>query len=110
MGFKNTLTTIILSGALALGISGCADKNKTISEEGTITERIATSQKGGNQTLFSYNGMINDSVFSVSHTGTAAVNNYYPTNRQNFTFINDTYNIEKVTPDSLVISYKRTNR
>ena len=75
----NTLRKILYTTVLAVGLAGlagCTPNNSGKSVEDIVVRLGVTDCYMDNHRYLSYNGMVNDSVFSISSTTTSDVNYY----------------------------------
>jgi hypothetical protein len=103
---KNLKNSLILSGLLGILTAGCSTA-KVNEIEGKVTIRMGvTDMYGDDGKNIVYCGMNDrDGVFFLSCPGSYDVT--YSTTSKKFHYQNTDYDLLKVTPDSLVISYQK---
>jgi hypothetical protein len=106
---KNLKNSLILSGLLGILTAGCTTA-KVNEIEGKVTVRMGiTDEYNQDNKSLMYCGMNDrDGVFFLSNPGSqSAVPITYSTASKTFHYRENDYNLLKVTPDSLVISYQK---
>jgi len=106
---KNLKNSLILSGLIGILGPGCSTSKVTEIEGKVIIHMGVTDEYNEDHRSIMYAGMNDrDGVFFMANPNSQyAVPITYSTTSKKFHFTNHDYDLLKVTPDSLVISYQK---